>query len=194
MANLTPEFAKALVKVQGTIEGAKKDKRNPGFNSKYADLSACWDACREALQENDIAVIQMPVRGPEKHVSLATSLIYGPTGEQIGDVYDIPLKDPTNPQALGSALTYGRRYALCAVIGICPEDDDGNAAAAKSPAAKKPSNPATEAGLKAEFAKATTDEQRKAVYQKAKTSDVAEPARTLMLAEFADVIKKGTVK
>ena len=52
------ELALALSKVQGEIDGAIKDANNPFFKSKYADLTSCWQACREQLSKNNIAVVQ----------------------------------------------------------------------------------------------------------------------------------------
>lgn len=187
---ISKEFAEALVRAQGSIEGAKKGKRNPGFNSKYADLSACWDACRDALQENGIAVLQFPAPSPEGYVAIRTALICGKTGETISEVFNVPLKDKTNAQALGSAVTYGRRYALCAVIGICPEDDDGNAATSSPP--KPQSSPKPEANadaLRASFNGKTDVEGMKEVYKAVKNSDVPEPHKTALLKEMADAIK-----
>jgi hypothetical protein len=131
---ISPAFAQAFIDAQGSIEGAIKGKKNPGFqNSKYADLRSCWEACKESLQENKIGVLQFPCQPAlPGHIGMLTILVYGPSGEAIGTQADFPLKDPTNAQAAGSAITYARRYALCSVIGICPEDDDGNAASAVS--------------------------------------------------------------
>lgn len=130
MNTISPDFAKALVKMQSEVEGAKKGKSNPQFKSKYADLAACWDACSDALRNSDVSILQFPTLAPTGFVGLITKVIFGPSGEILEEVFHMPVKDPNNPQAVGSALTYARRYALCSVVGICPEDDDGNKAAA----------------------------------------------------------------
>jgi len=130
---LSPEFACAFVRAQGQIEGAVKGSMNPAFRSKYADLGAVWEAIREALQNNGLAVAQFPCEAPAGHIGLETILVYGKTGECFGRVATIPFKDPTNPQAAGSAYTYLRRYALSAVMGVCPEDDDGQKASREVP-------------------------------------------------------------
>lgn len=121
----------ALAKAQGAIEGARKDNTNPHFKSKYADLASCWDACREHLSANEIAVIQAPGEVADGVVELTTMLCHS-SGEFFSEKLPIPLAK-IDAQGLGSAITYARRYALCAMVGIAPEDDDGNAATAHGP-------------------------------------------------------------
>lgn len=121
------EIAGALAKAQGEIEGAVKGSVNPHFRSKYADLGAVWDACREALTKNGIAVIQPVVRTEGGPTVTITRLVHS-SGQWMEDG-GIPLiLSKEDMQGLGSALTYSRRYGLMAMVGIAPEDDDGNAA------------------------------------------------------------------
>lgn len=129
------KLAPALVKAQGMIKGAKKGNKNDHFRAKYADLASCWEACGKALQANGLAVIQLPVEAPPGFIGLETIILHT-SGQSIQQKFFMPLKDPSNPQAAGSALTYARRYALCSAVGICPVDDDGNAAAGKTSAAQ----------------------------------------------------------
>jgi hypothetical protein len=133
------ELASALSKAQAMIEGAIKDKTNPAFRSKYADLGACWDACRDPLTKHGLSVMQLPMIG-EGSVRLETILMHS-SGEFISSEMQIPVSKH-DAQGYGSALTYARRYALCAFVGIAPEDDDGNGASAKAPA--KQANPENE--------------------------------------------------
>ena len=124
------KLAEALAKAQGAIEGAKKDSANPFFKSKYADLASVWDACRKALSDNALSVIQT-TEAPEfpQTVIVDTRLCHS-SGEWVqGRIVMKPVKD--DPQGIGSCLTYARRYALSAMVGIAPEDDDGNAATGK---------------------------------------------------------------
>lgn len=123
-------LAKALAAAQGQIEGAKKDSSNPHFKSRYADLASCWDACREALSKNGLAVVQAPGQSIEGVVEMTTMLTHE-SGEWISERLTIPLAK-VDAQGYGSAITYARRYALTAMVGIAPEDDDGNAAARPS--------------------------------------------------------------
>lgn len=129
------EIATALAKAQGAIEGAVKGSTNPHFRSKYADLGAVWDACREHLSKNGIAVLQ-PVESQQDGKHFTVTRLVHTSGQWMEDG-GIPLiLSKEDMQGLGSALTYSRRYGLMAMVGIAPEDDDGNAASAK-PAVKQ---------------------------------------------------------
>lgn len=123
------KIAEALSKAQGLIGNAHKDSSNPFFKSSYADLASCWDACREALAKNNLAVVQTHRKTPRGKLLLITQLIHS-SGQWIkGDiVMDLSKADP---QGYGSATTYARRYGLCAMVGISPADDDGNSCSGK---------------------------------------------------------------
>lgn len=121
-----PKLFAALAKAQAMIEGAAKGKENPHFRSKYADLASVWDACRDALTKNGLSVIQRPHETDGSTVKIETMLCHE-SGEWIsGFLVMKPTKG--DPQGIGSALTYCRRYALASMVGVAPEDDDGNAA------------------------------------------------------------------
>lgn len=119
------ELATALARAQGKITGALKDSANPFFKSKYADLAACWDACRSQLSENGLAVIQT-TETPEDGITVVTTLAHS-SGQWMRGRLHMKPKD-SSPQGFGSALTYARRYALAAIVGLAQIDDDGNAA------------------------------------------------------------------
>lgn len=122
-------LAAALAKAQGAIRGAVKSKINPHFKNAYADLASVYDACREALAANDLAVTQTTdFDGADTW--LATTLIHK-SGQWIASRYPIRPQGNT-PQQYGSAITYARRYSLAAIVGVAAEDedDDGNAASA----------------------------------------------------------------
>ena len=122
------ELATALAKAQAEMAGAKERANNPAFNSKYADLASVWDAARPSLTKNGLSVAQFTVPTQNSEVQVETILMHA-SGEWVSGVIAIPVaKD--NAHGYGSALTYARRYALAAAVGIAPEDDDGNAAAA----------------------------------------------------------------
>jgi hypothetical protein len=115
----------SLAIAQGEIGKAHKSKDNPFFKSKYADLASVWDACRDALSKNGLSIVQLPGQDSDKYF-LDTILLHK-SGEYISSRYFFRvLKD--DPQGLGSAITYARRYALQAIAGIAPDDDDGEAA------------------------------------------------------------------
>lgn len=131
-------LADAMSKAQAKIKGASKDKTNPHFKNDYADLASVWDACRQALTDNGIAVIQPPsAHGPK--VTVTTMLVHK-SGEWIEADLEMTAQQNT-PQGIGSCITYARRYGLAAMVGVAPEDDDGNAASqgsnAKPTAVKK---------------------------------------------------------
>ena len=129
-------LAKALSAAQGEVEGAVKGKENPAFRSKYADLAAVWDACREALTKHGLAIVQSPGPCADGRMEMTTLLAHS-SGEWMRGTLTIPLAK-VDAQAYGSATTYARRYALAAFVGVAPEDDDGNAAAAAAPRREAP--------------------------------------------------------
>ena len=130
-------IAKALSIVQGKLTHAKKDSANPFFKSKYADLESVWDACRDLLAINGLAVAQFPgtYSDLDKSMSLTTILTHE-SGEWISHEMSVPVSK-VDPQGAGSAISYMRRYALSAVVGVVQADDDGNAASqVKQPVVK----------------------------------------------------------
>lgn len=120
------ELAAALSLAQGEIVGAIKDSTNPFFNSTYADLASVWDAVRGPLTRNGLAVIQTTEIGEQ--VELVTTLAHK-SGEWVRGSCPIFAK-ALDPQSVGSAITYARRYGLASIVGVAQIDDDGNAAQA----------------------------------------------------------------
>jgi len=118
----------ALAIAQGQIQAAIADKENTHFNFKYADLDACWEACRKPLSDNELAVIQLPEVGENNSVTMVTILGHS-SGQSISSTYTM-FPDKTTPQGIASCMTYLRRYMLCAMVGISQEDDDANRATA----------------------------------------------------------------
>lgn len=119
-------LAAALAAAQGKIVGAEKDRENPHLKSKYATLAAVWDACRTPLSENGLAVLQ-PATTDGNRVTVTTILTHK-SGEWIAETLALTAAQ-TTPQAVGTAITYARRYSLSAMVGIAPDDDDdGNLA------------------------------------------------------------------
>lgn len=122
----TDKLASAFVKAQAQVQDAQRNAENPHFGSRYADLASTYDACRKALEDQDLAVLQ-GVRSTPDGDRLVTRLIHG-SGQWIEDDGVPLLLTKQDMQGLGSALTYARRYGLSAQLGIAPEDDDGNRA------------------------------------------------------------------
>lgn len=119
------ELAGALAKAQGQITGALKDSANPFFKSKYADLAACWDACRKPLADNGLAVFQSTAEW-EGRLYVVTTLAHS-SGQWMRGWIPVKVKDD-GPQAMGSGITYARRYALAAMVGLAQIDDDAESA------------------------------------------------------------------
>lgn len=125
------KLAKALLAVQTQLQPALKDAENPFTKSHYATLNSVMEACREALLTNGIWMTQYPVPAPEHlgagHLGLMTKLTHAESGQWQSSLAVVPL--PKNdPQGMGIAMTYTRRYALCAMLDIVTEDDDGERA------------------------------------------------------------------
>ena len=122
------KLAASLCGVQAKLTYAKKDSKNPFFKSNYADLESVWDACRELLASHGLSIAQFPGLYTEhdKSMSLTTIFMHG-SGEWISQEMSVPVTK-ADAQGAGSALTYMRRYALAAVVGVVQADDDGNAA------------------------------------------------------------------
>lgn len=121
------QVAAAMVKAQRAFGPALKDRINPAFKSKYADLGACLDAVLDALNMAGIALVQR--QHPHEGGVMVETLFVHESGETFSaGMLAVPAAKQ-DPQGYGSALTYARRYSLMAACGIAPEDDDGNAAA-----------------------------------------------------------------
>jgi hypothetical protein len=119
------ELATALAKCQAEMNFAIKDSVNPAFRSKYADLSAVWEAIRQPLTKNGLAVVQTIDLMDGKTVLISTLMHV--SGQWIRSC--LPIKtDKDTCQGWGSGITYARRYALAALVGCVQDDDDGNGA------------------------------------------------------------------
>lgn len=139
----------ALAKAQAEIRSAELNGTNPHFDAKYAGLDAIWDACRAPLSKYELCVVQAPMED-DKGTAIITTLGHS-SGEFIrGKLYITP-RDKSS-QAIGSAMTYARRYSLAAMAGVAPrgEDDDGEGSMGRKgrareekqePRAAAPANP-----------------------------------------------------
>lgn len=139
--NSKAKLFEAMAKAFPEIEGAVKDSANDAFKrngkaSTYADLSSVVEAVKPALANNDLFFCQLTheqqggvcvetLVGHKSGESFSFGKLFVPAGKQDAHGY-------------GSALTYARRYSLMAAFGVCPEDDDGNAATASAPKQQKP--------------------------------------------------------
>lgn len=141
------ELFKAMSAAQSEITDAEKDSANPFFKSKYADLASVRAACVPAMAKHGLCVMQFPFA--EGRAVVIVTILGHSSGQYIRSELTMTAK-ADDAQAIGSAITYGRRYSLMAVAGVAAadEDDDGNAAAGRGmapiqrPAARPAQQPA----------------------------------------------------
>lgn len=127
------DLASALAKAQAAMGGARKDKNNPAFRSKYADLSSVAEAIDAAIEPHGLSYVQ--VCHERENAAAVETIILHASGEWMScGILPVPVTKH-DAHGFGSALTYARRYSLSAAFGVVPEDDDGNAAAAAAPRA-----------------------------------------------------------
>jgi hypothetical protein len=126
----TPKLNEALAKAQAKLTGAKKDSENPHFRSKYADLASVWEAWQKVGPEHGLSITQT-VRLNEQGTVLLVTTLRHTSGECVGSEFPV-LPTKADMQGYGSALTYARRYCLAAMVGVAPEDDDGEAAVGRT--------------------------------------------------------------
>lgn len=149
------ELFAAMAKAFPEIEGASKDKNNPAFKSKYADLGSVVDAIKPALIAQGLFFVQKTHEQPDG-VCVETFVCHQ-SGQEMsfGNLFVPATKK--DAQGYGSALTYARRYSLMTAFGVCPEDDDGNAASQHRPAPVHEVKSQNNAALSdAQFAQITT--------------------------------------
>ena len=128
------ELIKALIKAKVEFSPIQKDRVNPHFKHKYATLDAVLDAVTPALGKHGLAVVQTTALADGKTV-LQTHL-YHESGECLTSTY--PLPEISDSQKFGAALTYARRYALCAILCVTADEDDDANAAVSVPKQDKP--------------------------------------------------------
>ena len=170
-------IAAALLKAQRDIGHALKASENPYYHSKYADLTMVINSVKEPLNKNGIAFLQAVDQNGEDHPVIDTILLHE-SGQFLSTRTPVFCNKPNDPQAFGIGVTYSKRYALQAMLGLPTEDDDGEGAT-------------------------THDDKRKpAAYQKStpkpghKTIDPNDPvlkaARKSTVEESSDVSKNST--
>ena len=187
MSDFGKNLAAALSKTQATVENAKKVSNNPHFKSKYADLATIWDVIRGPLTDNGLSVVQLPCEAPVGMVGLVTHILHS-SGEVLTEKFFVGLKDATNPQQVGSALTYMKRYSLMGVAGIASEDDDGEGSVGRSAPAKAVDYSAT---IKEtlESLEGSTDTEARTLYATVRNSGMQQPAKDELLLKMAGLIQ-----
>jgi len=145
-------LAAALNKAQAEMSGAKKSAKNPFFRSNYANLEEVINCVKEPFANNGLSFVQFPISGDG--LAGVETIIMHESGEFIAN--EFMLKCAKNdPQGMGSAITYARRYGLQSAVGIPSEDDDGEGAMQRKP--KAPLMTAKDAETKLETAKTVED-------------------------------------
>ena len=144
-------IAGALVNFQATVSKVSKESKNPFFKSKYASLANILDTIQKPLSECGLAITQFPDGD-----ALTTLIIHAESGEWMESSYVMPVAKQNDPQAMGSAMTYARRYALGSILNLnIDDDDDGEKAMGRDAEskmlvrAKRPLNPKSEYWAKA---------------------------------------------
>lgn len=125
------KLSEALSKAQGAMRPAVRDHTNPFFKTKYADLASVWESIRKPLSDNNLAITQAITETTPTSITIETRLLHA-SGEYITSVMSMPT-GKGDIQALGSAISYGRRYSLSALIGVVSDDEDDGEAAKGTP-------------------------------------------------------------
>lgn len=114
------EFVSALAKAQGAMRPAVFNRINPHFKTRYADFTSCMDACRLPLSENGLAPIQY-CETIEGKLNLVTMLAHT-SGQWMKSEFPL-ITSKMDSQAIGSAMTYAKRYSLCGMVGIVADEE-----------------------------------------------------------------------
>src|SRR5690606_30681483 len=130
----------ALVQVQRQVKSPRKTGYNSHRQYHYATLADILDACRPALAEAGLAILQTPIWGP-RGLELVTTLAHT-SGPWVR--CRMPVLSVSDPQAMGSALTYSRKYSILTIVGLAPDDDDHDDGALPRP--RPPPAPAAHDG------------------------------------------------
>ena len=176
-------IAPALVAAVGELAPVGKDATNPAFRNKYATLDAMMELVRPTLARHGLAVLQS-VTHPETDagrvvgIAVETRVLHT-SGEWVSGLVTLPVEKST-AQGTGSAISYGRRYGLSALLGLTAEDDDGAAASTPKSAPQRAARPAAAAPAPApepsgqRLYEAVPATPRRKTY----TGDIAEALRT----------------
>lgn len=129
------EVVKALIAAQKNIGTLTKNKqvKGKGFSWEYADLAAVIEAIKEPLNENNVLLTQAVNVNGEGVAIVETQLIHE-SGQWIGSRTPVFCNRPNDAQAFGTGVSYAKRYALMALLGLPTEDDNGEAASKKKKA------------------------------------------------------------
>lgn len=134
------ELFQAVANFQMECPKISKDSNNPFFSDakrkvNYASLPHILNVITPILKKNGLVIVQ-----PVMNTCVVTKLIHIETGQTLESIYDIICKDSTNPQQLGSGVSYARRYSISSILNLnIDDDDDGNSASNNVPKQQAPS-------------------------------------------------------
>lgn len=136
----TDQLWPAFLKAQATFTAASKGGKNPHLKNRYSTLADVMTSCADALEAHGFVLLQ-DTSTSERGVSVYTRVIHAASGQWVQGEVTLPAQ--TTAQGVGSAITYGRRYGLSALLALVSEDDDGNAASGRTapPVSVMPSRP-----------------------------------------------------
>lgn len=144
MSETIGAIAPALVKAQAEIKPIVKDSTNPAFRSKYTSLDAIMEVIRPVMAKHGLFIVQSvldTIDGEHSTSIVVESRVIHSSGEWIAGVVQVPVMQQTS-HGFGSALSYGRRYGLSALLSLASdEDDDGNGAIGQQPQARQQIKP-----------------------------------------------------
>lgn len=149
--HVNPKVAllRALIEARNEFPLIPLDSINPHFKNKFANLATIFSCVQPILYKYGLVVSQQTEVRIEGGVPVMTlvTMLYHKDGHALESYYLLP--DIADPQKLGSAITYARRYALLSMLGVVGEqDDDGNAGAGLPPKPEQPPAPSATPGGK----------------------------------------------
>lgn len=197
-SELINELAIALCKAQAQFGPLRKGADNPFFKSKYADLSSVIDVAREPLYEMGLSFTQTMDDSDSGSVIVETTLMHS-SGQWITGRLKMPTAK-SDPQGYGSAITYARRYALQAILGLAAEDDDAEGAMqrgngkAKQAEEKKPQPPKEDISKYVAKINACSSLEALGEYWKSISKEVAAHPKKLAITDAKDRRKTALSK
>lgn len=134
----TDQLWPAFLKAQSTFTAASKGGKNPHLKNRYSTLADVMESCADALEANGFVLLQ-DTATTDRGVSVYTRIVHAASGQWAQG--EVTLPPQTTAQGVGSAITYGRRYGLSALLALVSEDDDGNAASGRTAPPMAPALP-----------------------------------------------------
>lgn len=178
----------ALVKARAGFTHVVKDKtaKIGTYSYKYADLGSVLEAVEPSLTENGLVLVQ-PMTLLDGVMLLETRLLHT-SGQWIGGTYPVPMA--SKAQELGSAITYGRRYSITALLGIVAEDDDDGAAASRDAPKAKSKGQAVQDAIRASQAPVGAQEPIPGAISQQQRSELRDAAKMVYGSGYVAEMKR----